>query len=163
MDMFMDKLAQKFTAQEIIKANNAAETAVLDRLKGRTAEYSECLEKLQKLIEDENTKLTTAQADNQNEVKRLVDESIAKIQAIQKDTELLEHVHKESVKVYRNVQAVVVEEGVKNKEATDAIKAKLDSVSGKVGVVLGVACVALVASVVSMVLQILQVLNINFF
>ena len=33
MDMFMDKLAQKLTAQEIIKANTAAETEELNRLR----------------------------------------------------------------------------------------------------------------------------------
>ena len=52
MDMFMDKLAQKLTAQEMIKANTAADTEELNRLKSRVAAYNECLEKLQKLIDE---------------------------------------------------------------------------------------------------------------
>ena len=51
MDMFMDKLAQKLTAQEIIKANTAADVEELNKLKNQIAEYNECLAKLQKLID----------------------------------------------------------------------------------------------------------------
>ena len=46
MDMFMDKLAQKLTAQEIIKANTAADVEELNKLKNQIAEYNECLAKL---------------------------------------------------------------------------------------------------------------------
>ena len=52
MDMFMDKLAQKLTAQEIIKANTAADVEELNRLKNQIAEYNECVTRLQKLIDD---------------------------------------------------------------------------------------------------------------
>ena len=38
MDMFMDKLAQKLTAQEIIKANTAADVEELNKLKNQIAE-----------------------------------------------------------------------------------------------------------------------------
>ena len=48
MDMFMDKLAQKLTAQEIIKANTAADIEELNKLKNQIAEYNECLARLQK-------------------------------------------------------------------------------------------------------------------
>ena len=44
MDMFMDKLAQKLTAQEIIKANTAADTEELNKLKGQVKDYSACLD-----------------------------------------------------------------------------------------------------------------------
>lgn len=57
MDMFMDKLTQKLTAQEIIRANTAADTAELNRLKNQVAEYNECLERLQKLVSEGEDKL----------------------------------------------------------------------------------------------------------
>jgi len=46
---FMDKLAQKFTAQEMIKANTAAETEELDRLKAQVEQYTACLNRLQEV------------------------------------------------------------------------------------------------------------------
>ena len=49
MDMFMDKLAQKFTAQEMIKANAAAEAEELSRLREQVQEYTECLDRMQQI------------------------------------------------------------------------------------------------------------------
>ena len=49
MDTFMDKLAQKFTAQEMIKANAAAETEEMNRLRAQVQEYTECLNRMQKI------------------------------------------------------------------------------------------------------------------
>ncbi|MDE6166854.1 MAG: hypothetical protein K2G28_00145, partial [Acetatifactor sp.] len=59
MDMFMDKLAQKLTAQEIIKANTAADTEELNRVKNQLQEYNDCLEKLGKLIDEAEGRLQT--------------------------------------------------------------------------------------------------------
>ena len=39
MDNFMDKLAQKFSAQEVIKANSQAEAAEMKKLQLQVAEY----------------------------------------------------------------------------------------------------------------------------
>ena len=39
MDTFMDKLAQKMNAQEMIKANSAAEAAKMEQLQNQVAEY----------------------------------------------------------------------------------------------------------------------------
>ena len=171
MDTFMDKLAQKLNAQEMIRANSAAEAEELGKLRNQVAEYNQCLAKLQKLLEDGEQKLEGAKVDGA-EINRLVEESIAKISALQKDTESIdemkvvlaglkdsleaalqeqeqslsakledqksvvaaqledqnkavvakldesnENVHKECVKVYRNVQAVVVEENGKQTES----------------------------------------------
>lgn len=74
MDMFMDKLAQKLTAQEIIKANTAADVEELNKLKNQIAEYNECLGKLQKLIDDGFGKLSGIHADD-GEIGRLVREN----------------------------------------------------------------------------------------
>jgi len=79
MDMFMDKLAQKLTAQEIIKANTAADMEELNRLKNQIAEYNECLARLQKLIDDGETKLEGIQNQNQ-EMGSVVGAGFAEIQ-----------------------------------------------------------------------------------
>lgn len=200
MDTFMDKLAQKLTAQEIIKANAAAETEELNQLRSQVKEYNACMLQLQeigkglhrnqeqlegmlqgtfaqqieKLVEEGLTRLDGAQV-NGEEIDRLVQESIAKIQQMQQDTLMLEElkqqleelksrqeeslgslgedVHKECVKVYRNVQAAVVEENGKQNEA---IKKAADTVQVKLNVVLGLSVAALLAAAGGILLQLLQ-------
>ncbi len=49
MDTFMDKLAQRFTAQELIKANSAAEIEEMNRLKAQVDEYTHCLNRMQQI------------------------------------------------------------------------------------------------------------------
>lgn len=245
MDMFMDKLAQKLTAQEIIKANTAADAEELNHLRKQVADYDDCLAKLQKLIDEENARLAETRKESGNAVNGLAEELkhlgkqvadqqdvLAKVQqtltgqqdealtrlqqsvADQQDTlaelqqtltgqqdEALtklqqsvteqlaavekavsdklekqtdgqleerlnlveENVHKECVKVYRNVQAVVVEESGKQKEAAEAVTAGVEAVKGKLGVVMGVSAAALVFSLVTMILQILEAFQIRFF
>lgn len=52
MDTFMDKLAQKFTAQELIKANSLAETEEMNRLKVQVEEYTGCLNRMKQICVD---------------------------------------------------------------------------------------------------------------
>lgn len=52
MDTFMDKLAQKFTAQEMIKANAIAETEEMNRLKIQVQEYTDCLNRMQQICDE---------------------------------------------------------------------------------------------------------------
>lgn len=49
MDNFMDKLAQRFNAQEIIKANSQAEAQELNKLKEQMDAYDECLKEMRRL------------------------------------------------------------------------------------------------------------------
>ena len=84
MDMFMDKLAQKLTAQEIIKANTAADIEELNKLKNQIAEYNECLARLQKLIDDAAGRLAGTQ-ERSDEIDRLMTENINGIQALKQE------------------------------------------------------------------------------
>ena len=214
MDTFMDKLAQKLNAQEMIRANSAAEAEELGKLRNQVAEYNQCLAKLQKLLEDGEQKLEGAKVDGA-EINRLVEESIAKISALQKDTESIdemkvvlaglkdsleaalqeqeqslsakledqksvvaaqledqnkavvakldesnENVHKECVKVYRNVQAVVVEE---NGKQTESMTNSVDALKGKLNAVLGVSITAMILALAGVGLQVLNLLNFKLF
>ncbi|MBR1930932.1 MAG: hypothetical protein IJ833_05585 [Lachnospiraceae bacterium] len=110
MDTFMDKLAQKLTAQEMINANTAAETEEMNRLREEVAEYKECLEKLQQLLESGADrlesgaarfeagagKLENAQIDNSG-IERLVEESLYKIREAQVDNSSIERLVEESI------------------------------------------------------------------
>ncbi len=222
MDTFMDKLAQKLTAQEMIKANTAADAEEMKKLKSQVKEYQEILNQLQQLVADSTAKIENAKVDG-SEINRLVEESIAKINQVQiaaqdngevqealnqlkqsvemklngidEDWNELEQtinsklnrtnesigqlenaigakldsaignklentadsVHKECVKVYRNVQAVVVEE---NNKQTESIEAAVKALKGKMGAILGISIAALVAALGGVVFQVLVYLQI---
>lgn len=213
MDNFMDKLAQKLNAQEMIKANAAAEAAQMNKMQSQIAEYDEALQEIRKL----GLKNVEA-ADNLNrlieestqKLDELTKESLAKIEAIQaqdhsvefekklqenseaieknlKDNsaqmdeklkeltetvrankqeieELLkkteEYVHTEDVKVYRNVQAVVVEETAKQ---TETLTAAQGGMNKKLTAALVFAILAFAGVAVDVVLQILQLMNFKLF
>ena len=234
MDIFMDKLAQSHNAQQIIRANTAAEVEELDKLRNRVAEYNECLDRLKNLVAENADGLRGAARENTAEISRLVEESLGKIREIQQDSAELEklsgqlekmngrmdnvtsqvdsvngllgacladlgdvkgalsdkldrlsrqveenasakpgdkleekfaiadeNVHKECVKVYRNVQAVIMEESGKQGEALKENSGKLTAVKGKLGVVLGISIAALVLSLTGTVLQLLQLLGVS--
>lgn len=227
MDMFMDKLAQKLNAQEIIKANTAADTEELNRLKNQVAQYNECLDKLRKLIDESTEEMKGASQESAAGIGRLLEESLAKIREIRQEStdaaddkvngladsvnthfdslngqldavnlnldnvtnavseirdqmasaqenkkddgleerfaSVEENVHKECVKVYRNVQAVVFEESGKQAKALEEITAKVNSFNGKLGAVLGISIAALVFALAGTVLQVLNALGINLF
>ncbi|MCM1189691.1 MAG: hypothetical protein NC541_10405 [bacterium] len=189
MDIFMDKLAQKLTAQEIIKANTVADTEEMNKLKNQIEEYNECLVKLQKLIEDGEAKLKSFQADDEKK-EQLLQETLKGIREIRtqitqnggKLTDVLremenniqdkleavgeaagENVHRECVKVYRNVQAVIVEESGKQIKAAEEAKNAAAAVSGRVGAVLGVTVAGLIFALAGLALQIMNLLNIGPF
>ena len=85
MDTFMDRLAQRMTAQELIKANTAADTEEMNKLKAQIEQYNLCLEQVMKLLEEEIEKISGTQVSSEN-INRLVDEAVAKIRSIQQDT-----------------------------------------------------------------------------
>jgi len=184
MDTFIDKLAHKLTAQEMIKANSAADAAELQRTKSQLAKYEELLRELKEVgrLNAESAKQvrdlaaeSVARVEDTQRVTTLIDETLVKIQQIQSTQmdmeaigakleelkplfeQLSEHVHKENVKVYRNVQAVVEEETAK---VTEQVDKRIGSVSGRVTAVLTISIVALLASVAGLVFQILVYLNI---
>ncbi len=196
MDNFIDKLAQKFIAGEVIKANSVAEERELKRLREQVVEYEQCLQEMKKL-QMTNTR-TAAQLremmEEQREgVKKLTEESIRKLElvkeeetkkdkaygdtleAAQKNMEELmlsvkqqwenleknhkeiekwfqkadDYLHKENVKVYRNVQAVIVEEtGKKSEEIIKAQEAAGKKYSKPVLILLGLTLAASLGNII---------------
>ena len=255
MDMFMDKLAQRLTAQEIIDANTSADMEEVTRLRNQVAEFDDCLARLKQLVDEIAQKVQEPQAGGA-EIDSLLMESIGKINALSQDTAGLEQlkqllmdrldemdkkqgerlgsmsritderledvdknlaeklddvdknlrekledvdknlaekleqwggqsndrpndqlaeqlteqfnaagetVHKECVKVYRNVQAVVTEESGKQTEALTETKGEVGKLRGKLGAVLGFSVAAFILSLLSAAIQVLNLLNINLF
>ena len=204
MDNFMDKLAQKFNAQEMIKANSQAEAAEMKKLQLQVAEYEKILQEMRKLnyknaeltekidgLVGENAgKLQGLQEDEQkflNLLRDLTEEQTrnreeefsrkeeekqeavagAQIQSkeiVSRTQELFarseDFVHKENVKVYRNVQAVIVEE---LKKQTDTLCQENDRLASRMNVVMAFSLITMLLAVASLIVQILTGLNIKLF
>lgn len=138
MNSFMDKLAQKLNAEEIIQANRTAdidqkiqkkqqeEMAVLqkefDKIQGELKGLKENLDGFRDTVENLRISVDSLQKFSGN-VTKTVEASLAASN---------DYVHKESVKVYRNVQAVVVEEAAKGSEKFKALEEKAAALQASV-------------------------------
>ena len=195
MDNFMDKLAQKVNAQEMIKANSQAEAAEMKRLQMQVAEYEKILQEMRKLnyknaelsdkmeamigdnagkiegMKEDEHRLVTALRDLTDEQTRNREAELGKKESetlerelaetekyknqIRDIAELLEKkfansddfVHKENVKVYRNVQAATAEELEKQ---TQAVISNQQELAGKNKGLYTVAIWTLVVSLVNL-------------
>ena len=67
--------------------------------------------------------------------------------------------HNECVKVYRNVQAVLVEESSRQGEGLTDVKTGVSSLKGKLNAILTISVLAMIFSLASIALQILGRLN----
>lgn len=130
MDTFIDKLAQKKNAQEMIRANSAAEAAKMAQMQNQLNSYDEIMQEIRRV----NLKTS----ENVENVRKVLAECMEKLESLEiegRDTgnvkqelagikTLLQErfaqsedfMHKESVKVYRNVQAAFTEELEKQAE-----------------------------------------------
>ena len=141
MDGFTDTLAQRFeTPQEMITANGQAEAMEIQNLQEQAKKDAESMKTLQEQVDKYEGVL-----DKFNESVASLDKKINEIQPIEGssaiDTEeytsklsgvegkLQEHIHKENVRVYRNVQAAVIDELSKQ---TAALTSKMDELAASI-------------------------------
>lgn len=111
MDNFIDKLAQKFSPNEMIKANSSAEARETERLRKKMDEYQKLLQdmKLVNLKQQESAQRVSDMLD-QLQSKQTHQTGGAGLDDAQLE-ELFQqtnaNIHTENVKVYRNVQAIL--------------------------------------------------------
>lgn len=140
MDSFKDKIAEKFGTTDIIRANSEAEARELNNTKARVEELEKAVGEMRRLSlkcaetnelttqvirasleKIEETQVNAPAAETVDYTERL-DAIEAQIQAL-KDAmadsfkEQEEVIHKEDVRVYRNVQAAVIDELKQQSEA----------------------------------------------
>jgi len=209
MDTFMDKLSQRFNAQEIIKANSAADAAKLEQLQFQVEQYNVCLQEMRKL-QQKNSEMNNWMKGDLTKAAERLDSSVKKIEEgagknflsveelqeklgdvqeqlqslLEKpeslNKEMMENLfrqsdefnHKEDVKVYRNVQAAIVEENAKQLEKlTGLLKDQLSEqftdyrkkTAGKITAALVFSILAFLAFLGTCALQVMQWLNIKLF
>lgn len=214
MDNFMDKVAQKLGAQEMIRANAAAEAAELENMekqltvfKEQMEKYDDCLQEMRKLnlkniesaqgvqslAEKAGEKLDQTvgevEAASVSRIKETSDisiaginqtlsESLAKIAEIKESSDNLEQItekmsglqekqqelfrnledflHTDNVKVYRNVQAAMIEELEKQ---TAELKEGQEKATSSSKVLLPFMIVTMIVSVANLVIMIARALN----
>ena len=200
MDNFMDKLAQRMSANELIKANSAAEAMELRRLQEQLADYETILQETRKL-NLKNSELTDQTKElvgvGLADIKKILDEANAgkeqekekqaseytnieeKLSKIVEDLTLLQQsleeqgkqeqssdelmdkiedfVHKENVKVYRNVQAVVVDN---LKSQTDEMQSANEKIQKRFSGIKPLLIISVVAMIADIVIDVLQMVGI---
>lgn len=216
MDTFMSKLSQKINAQEMIRANTAADTAKMEAMQRQMEEYDKLLQDMRKvnLRAAENLDLmqnvikeglqkieevqgnSNTQADNDKlmqeflpELQRQTEELLPRVQTQMEELlprvqtqmeELLPEIkkqveepleemkkqmeeafnksddflHKENVKVYRNVQASVIEE--LNKQ-NDVLVEKIKERVGKQKSMMPISIIILLLVLADIVIHLLDI------
>lgn len=153
MDNFMDMLTQRFNSKEAIRANSEADAKQLSQAQGKVAEYEEAVAEMRKLV------FKCAEA---NEATlQAIQAGIEKIEAYDganntvSDTikEQENYIHKENIRVYRNVQAAVVDE---LKLQTENLTEQNKELTGKIKGVKTLAIISTVFGGVSMLALILD-------
>ncbi len=187
MDTFIDKLAQKRNAQEMIRANSAAEAAKMDQMQKQLQAYDEIMQEIRrvniKTAENvENMRGLLAQCvdmlghikteDGQSKdmeqqleaVRGLMERQLEEVRGSleERHAQTQDFVHKENVKVYRNVQAAFTEELEKQsrmEEENRAAKGGKMSSPLLVAVLIGV----IVDIAVNLIPLVLQLTNVKLF
>ncbi|MCX4307582.1 MAG: hypothetical protein OSJ69_17460 [Acetatifactor sp.] len=170
MDTFIDKLAQKKNAQEMIRANSAAEAAKMDQMQKQLSAYDEVMQEIRrvniKTAENvDNVRDVLAQCmekleniETEGEQKEELEKQLAGIKTLLEErlAQSEEFMHKENVKVYRNVQAAFTEELEKQKQ---------EKKGGRLSLGLSVAILVAVAAniVINLVSLFMQMTNGKFF
>ena len=214
MDNFMDKIAQKLTSQDMIRANQAADAAELQNLETQMAlfkeqmeKYDDCLQEMRKLnlkniesaqgvaqladeageklgktvgeIESASVSKIKQTSDVSIEgINKTVEESLAKIAEIKENADNLEAItetmtkmqgeleasfksmedflHTDNVKVYRNVQAAMIEELEKQ---TAEIKLAQEKAAKSNKVILPFVTITMIISLVSLGISVARILG----
>ena len=181
MDNFINKYAQGKNAQEMIRANAMAEAEERERMAARLSEYDAMMQEVRQC------NLHTLE--NAEKVKELLASSLQKIEEVQKIDENVDKVsradieeikallkemagkmeerlgaveesnHKEAVKVYRNVQAVIEEALPKQAEEIKEV-VRSESEAAGMPVWLSVVCVmAFLAASANVAIEVLRILG----
>lgn len=171
MDSFMDKIAEKFGTTDVIRANSEAEAKELQSAKARIAELEKAVAEMRRLSLKcvETNELTTqviqASLEKIEEIKGndsavAAQDYSAELEAIttaiselkesvaESFKEQEEVIHKEDVRVYRNVQAAIIDE---LKQQSEAIAIQHKHIEGKMKGIKPISIIALVFSGISMV------------
>ncbi len=130
MDNFMSKLSQKINAQDTIKANFIADMAEKEHMKKQLQEYDAILQSMRNLyLKQEENSETFKQVAEKPEALSISEaqkpEGLAELKEIISKSD--EFTHRECVKVYRNVQALLDEQNKKLDASCETLKVQIEN------------------------------------
>lgn len=164
MENFMNKLAEKFSAQDIIKANSQAEAAEAARIKQEAEQYKVQLEEMKKASSEYRAILEDMRNDAGDYKTQLQEMKEETRQYKEKLEENETKIHDVGVQVYRNVQAVIEKSQDKSKEELKDIQNRLEtlqvSVENKNNALLPLTIITMLLVIVDLVFNILRFLGI---
>lgn len=164
MDNIMNKIVEKISAQDIIKANSQAEAKEAERikleaeqyrlqlqeLKASSEEYKNYLEEMRNDAKEYKTQLEGMRQDTK-EYRQKLEESDTKI-------------HDVGVQVYRNVQAIVEKGQQRDKEEFKELANKLEAiqvaVETKNNALMPLTIITMILVIADIVINVLRVLGI---
>ena len=160
----MNKLAEKFSASDIIKANSQAEAAEAQRIKQEAEQYKLQLEEIKQASEEYRAIIEEMRKDAgvyKTQLQEMKDDAK---QYQEKLDENASKIHDVGVQVYRNVQAVVEKNQDKNREELRDIQNRLEtlqvSVETKNSALLPLTIITMLLVVADLVFNILRFLGI---
>ena len=157
VENFMDKLAEKIGAQDIIRANAQAEAMEAERTKQEAEQFKLQLEELRANEKEHRAAIEDARNSIQETGK-----TAAALTARLEQSET--QVHDVGVQVYRNVQAVVEKGQEKSLDEFKEVKTKLESVhvavETKNSALLPLLIITLLVAGADLVLNILRILGV---
>ena len=157
MDSIMDKIAEKISAQDLIRANSQAETAEAARIKQEAEQYRQQLEEIR---------------NNDKDYRQQLDEFMKHSKDYSGDFDVItdklaqneQNIHDIGVQTYRNVQAVVEKSGNKTMDELKEIERRIETVTAisdnKNGGLMPVVIITLIISAANLVINILRLLGI---
>ena len=160
----MNKLAEKISAQDIIRANSQAEATETQRIKQEAEQYKLQLEEIKnssqeykKLLEE----MRNDSGDYKSQLQDMKEDSKAFRQKLEEsDTKI----HDVGVQVYRNVQAVIEKGQDKNKEEIKELRNRLETlqvtVENKNNALLPLTVITMLLVIADLVFNILRFLGI---
>lgn len=168
VDSFMNKLAEKISAQELIRANSQAESKEAERIKLEAAQYKAQLEEIRKSAKDYKAQLDQIQQNSQKYSDSISSAETSLKEASETLTKRMDDsdnkIHDVGVQIYRNVQAIVEKNQEKNTEEFKEIGRRLESiqvaVETKNSAVLPVLIITLLVAGADLVINILRLLGI---
>ncbi len=164
MENFMNKLAEKFSSQDIIRANSQAEAAENARIKQEAEQYKAQLEEMKRTSEEYRAILEEMRSDAGDYKAQLQEMKEETRQYKEKLEDNQTKIHDVGVQVYRNVQAVIEKSQDRNKEEIKDIQNRLEtlqvSVETKNSALLPLSIITMLLVIADLVFNILRFLGI---
>ena len=171
MDNFMNKLVEKISAQDIIRANSQAEAAEAQRIKLEAENYKLQLDEIRQNNEEYKNQLEDIRFASE-QMRQEAQEFRVQLQEMLSTTseykDKLEdndiQIHDVGVQVYRNVQAVIEKAQNANKEQFKEINKKLESlqvlVETKNSALLPISIITMLLVIADIVINVLRILGV---